>query len=187
MPSRRAVLSWTLGSLALLLPSPALASIARGLSLSELRRGSGCCVLGTALSAQSRWETVGRNRRIVTTTRLRVEQLLGGAAPGTEALVRTLGGQVGDVGQIVHGEALLLLGQTAALFLMPETQGMHAVMGMAQGHFPIATDDRGDERLRRSPRLPELIDADKSASKLLTGRPLRDAERLIQEAFQGAK
>lgn len=188
MPSRRALLSWTLGSsVSLLLPAPALASVARGLSLAELRQGSRCCVHATALAAQSRWETVGRSRRIVTTTRVRVEQTIAGQSPGAEALVRTLGGQVGDVGQIVHGEAFLILGQMATLFLLPEHQGLHGVMGMAQGHYPIFTDERGARRLRRSPRAPELVDADKSASKVLAGRALPDAEWLISEAFAREK
>ncbi len=188
MPSRRAVLGWFAGSSAsLLLPATASASIARGLRLPELVRGSSCCLVGTALAAESRWESVGNSRRIVTSTRVRVDQTFGGTPPGTEALIRTLGGRVGDVGQIVHGEAFLLLGQAATLFLLPLQDGRHSVMGMAQGHFPIAVDAQKVKRLRRSPRLPELIDAERSASKLLAGRALPDARKLIGKAFDSAK
>ncbi|MEZ4225093.1 MAG: hypothetical protein R3B13_29340 [Polyangiaceae bacterium] len=183
MPSRRTFLGWTLGSGACLLTGArATASLARSLSLAEMVRASSSCVLATALAAESRWETIGPNRRIVTTTRVRVHENWGGLTAEGELLVRTLGGRVGDTGQIVHGEAMLLIGQRAGLFLLPEEGGRHALTGMAQGHYPSRRDDRGVERLRRSPRLPELVD-DGGAQAQLAGQSLVDARKLVRKAF----
>lgn len=163
---------------AVALPRRAQASIARAVTLKELSADSQISVVGTALDAQSRWETVAGRKRIVTTTRLRVNETIAGSAPGAELLVRTLGGQVGDVGQVVHGEALLLIGEDSVLFLADIGGGEHAVSAMAQGHYPI----RGT--LRPSPRLSELRGVAGSAVQDLVGQSLSEARRRIQGAWR---
>src|SRR5687768_4641577 len=104
---RRGVLKLlSLGGVGILWASPGQAAVAKALSLSELVKRSRFAVLATALSQESSWQQVGDSRRIVTTTRTRVDELVTGEKPETsEILVRTLGGRVGKIGQMVEGEA----------------------------------------------------------------------------------
>jgi hypothetical protein len=164
----------------------AFGSVARALSLGELVRSSERALVGAALEAHSRWATVGGRRRIVTETRIRVDRAVAGASDGSELMVQTLGGQVGDVGQVVFGEAFLLVGEAALLFLVPDAEGELHVAGMAQGHYPIRKGSDGSERLVPSPRSPELI-GDASAAKHLVGRGVGDACDIVRKAWRNAR
>src|SRR5438067_5620753 len=66
-----------------------------------VEESSAACVV-LPLDAKSVWE----NGRIATYTRVHVDRVLAGSAP-SEVWVKTLGGAVGDVGQMVDGEAVL--------------------------------------------------------------------------------
>jgi hypothetical protein len=160
--------------------SPGQAAVAKALSLSELVKRSRFAVLATALSQESSWQQIGDSRRIVTTTRTRVEELVTGEKPETsEILVRTLGGRVGKIGQMVEGEAELLIGETALVFTRVAEPGLYAVTAMAQGHYPLVADSRG-KVLRASRTLPALVGSDDSAVKRLTGKTLSDALKVIR-------
>lgn len=179
MVARRGALFVLLvGLVALFAPSDAHASLARALRLGELVHYSQAIVVGTPMSASSRWESVGGTRRIVTYTRVRVDQSIDGSA-GNELVIRTLGGQVGQIGQVVEGEALLIVGKPALLFVYRGVSGTLSVTAMAQGHFPLRPDAQGTLRLHASPRLPRLIGLQGSAVQRLVGLDVNSAERAI--------
>jgi hypothetical protein len=157
-------------------------SIARALSLQQLARQSESVVVGTPLAASSRWEQIGGRRRIVTYTRVRVDQAWAGGAGDSEIMVRTLGGRVGKIGQVVHGEAFLRIGASTVLFVGLAPDGTPAVAGMSQGHYPIRSDASGVRRLGPSPRLFELSGSD-SAVERLSGRSLAEARELVRKAW----
>jgi hypothetical protein len=115
--------------------------------------------------------------------------------------VRTLGGAVGDIGQIVEGEAQLAAGQSSLVFFRPHLDpitrrpmGSFAVAEGAQGQFPVVAPAGGKAHLevardlgalyppseaqrRRSPAAPIARDA-------LCERPLEEALRAIAEAWR---
>lgn len=165
----------------------AWATVARALELEELVRSSERALVATALEARSSWAYVAGRKRIVTDTRVRLDRHLGGPNDGAEVMVRTLGGQVGDVGQVVHGEALLRIGEPALLFLTPDSRGQLGVTGMAQGHFPIRPGADGTPRLAPSPQLPELFGPDDSAVRRLAGKSTEEAARLVQRTWRDAR
>jgi hypothetical protein len=166
-----------------LLVSPAAqAGVARAVELGELVRASETVVVGTAVESLSQWETLGKQRRIVTYSRIRVDQQVAGAPVSGELWVRTLGGRVGKIGQIVHGEARLFARRPALLFLELHAPGVHRVVALAQGHFPLKADATGELRLGLSPELSVLYGADRSAARLLNGRTLSEAQALIKAA-----
>lgn len=167
----------------LCLPKSAHATLVRGLSLEELARSSQLILLGTALEANSHWETLGGRRRIVTDTRVRVDDVIEKGAPDSEVLVRTLGGTVGDLAALVHGEASLGLEERAVLFLTGPA-GPQRVNGMAQGHYPLKLDAKKALRLLTSPRSPELVGTAQLAVKRLSGQELGAARLLIREALR---
>ena len=163
---------------------PARASLARALPVAELVGRSRHVLVAEPLDAYSVWEEIGSRKHIVTYTRVRALELLAGADPKQdELLVRTLGGRVGELGELVHGEAMLTLGERGVLFVMP-TRDALGVTAMAQGHYPLRRDNAGAERLRRSPEAAELLHEEGSAVKRLTGLQLAEARSLVRLVVQ---
>ncbi len=157
----------------------ASATIVRALSLSALVQGSRRIVVVTALASESHFEELGRRRRIVTDTRVRVEEGLAKAdGVDRELLVRTLGGAIGDLGERVHGQAQLVLDEPCVAFLLQGPDGLHYVNGMAQGHYPLR--GAGTRKLGRSADLPEILDFNNSAVKALVGSELGSAGARIR-------
>lgn len=156
--------------------------MARAITLPELVGLSRFALVGTATDAYSRWETVGNARRIVTYVRLEVTQPIDGRPPpDTSLMVRTLGGQVGDIGQLVHGEARFELGAASVVFVTPDTDGVFGVTAMAQGHYPLHADAGDQPRLGPSPNMPTLTRLDGSAVQRLVRRTVTEAEGLVSE------
>lgn len=168
------------GAVTALLGSPARASLSRAVSLEELTARSRHVLVGEPLDAESVWERVGQRRHIVTYTRVRTVELFAGADPQQdELMLRTLGGRVGELGEIVHGEAVLPLGQRGVLFVMP-ADGVLAVTAMAQGHYPVLRGQGGLERLQRSPHASELLGETGSAVRRLHNLELAQARALLK-------
>jgi hypothetical protein len=156
VPSRPAIFA----TVALLAAAPLTASISltpRGaqaatsveLSMSDLVGGASVVVAGTPLESRSLWEgdASTHGRRIVTYTRVRVDRLLDGP-PQAEMWIRTLGGEVGEIGQQVAGEAVLRVSEPTLLFLRARTDGTHVVVGMGQGQYPLERPESGMARVR---------------------------------------
>jgi hypothetical protein len=161
---------------------PAFASVARAISTSALVKRSRSVVVAVPLSAYSEWAEVGDTRRIVTVTRVRIDEHVARSKPeSSEALVRTLGGRVGKIGQVVHGEAELRPNEPCMLFLHEDSGDLSTVTAMAQGHYPLLVDARG-KTLRRSPGLSKLVMAPDAAVERLSGQSFETAARIVREA-----
>jgi hypothetical protein len=187
--SRRNLLSG-LGATAAasLTPLSAHASYASAASVAELLERSRVAVLATAYDAYSQWESVEGTRRIVTYTRLITEAVIDGRdAELPEVLVRTLGGRVGDIGQVVHGEARLELEKAQVVFLSRAGQDVHRVTEMAQGHYLVRPDAQRVSRLTRSPNLPHLREPGTSAVRLLPGKTVEEVRRLLVQQLNDAR
>jgi hypothetical protein len=96
-------------------------------------------------------------------------------------MVRTLGGIVGGIGQVVHGEAVIGLGERTALFLRSVTPDFYSVLAMAQGAYPVTADERGVRRLHAALEALELRGAKDAAVYRLDGRSLQDAETMVAD------
>jgi hypothetical protein len=169
------------GALGALLPAQAGASVSRALRLEQLVGRSRHVILGEPLEGYSVWETIGDRRHIVSYTRVRTHELLAGDDPGQEEiLVRTLGGRVGKLGELVPGEARLRLNTRGVLFTMLSGQTL-TVTAMAQGHYPLRRDAEATEWLQRSPEAMELINEEGSAVRRLNGLRINEARTLLRE------
>jgi hypothetical protein len=181
---RRALAGLGLGCAGLVAPRWASATMARAVTLPELVGLSQFALVGMATDASSRWETVGQTRRIVTYVQVEVTQPIDGRPPPqTSVLVRTLGGRVGDIGQLVHGEARFELGAPAVVFIGPDSDGVLGITAMAQGHYPLGADPGDAVRLRASPHVPALIRVDGSAVQRLVRRTVVEAETLVSDVL----
>jgi hypothetical protein len=163
----------------LTLPRVSQATTARAVSLSTLVARSSRIARATPLEGFSRFEDVGDTRHIVTYTRLRMDELINGSPSEPEILVRTLGGRVGELGEIVHGEAVLALNEGCLVFLHTSPEGIEQVTEMAQGHYPVLSDASGLLRLRASRNMPRLLASAGAAVAQLSGLPLSEARGLI--------
>jgi hypothetical protein len=156
--------------------------MALAISLGELLSLSEHTAVGTSVDAFSQWEMVAKRRRIVTYSVVDIERPLDGKAVGKGPLmVRTLGGLVGDLGQIVHGEAVLALGERTALFLHHAAPDFFSVVAMAQGAYPVKPDEKGVHRLRAAAQSLELSNVADAAVRRLDGNTLPSVEAMIAE------
>lgn len=130
-------------------PREAQASVAIAASLEDVARTSSVIARVTALDRESRWE----EGRIVTYSRVRVDDVIAGATPSgaRELRIRTLGGRVGNIGQLVEGEAALAPSERSIVFLAVrsgERPSDVVVVGRAQGQLLIRRDLHGHEIVR---------------------------------------
>jgi hypothetical protein len=181
---RRLLQGVAMGTFAAGLPRSTWASTARALSLPELVGSSRFALVATTSDVKSQWETVGSSRRIVSYYELQVAYPIDGRPPAEPRLVvRTLGGRVGSIGQLVHGEAKLERDAPSVLFLSPAGDGVMSITAMAQGHYPLIADEDLVLRLHPSPNMPELVNKPGSAVERLNFRSLPEAETLVFESL----
>lgn len=162
-----------------MLGQPAAASTFRPIPLETMVSKSALIVVATPVARQTRVVVVGSKQRVVTDSAVEVAWTLRGEdCAGKNIVVRTLGGTVGGVGQIVYGEARLVLGQSSLMFLTPGPEGVFAVLGMAQGQFPLEPTSEGDWELRASRGLDGVL-AGRSVVAALAGRRLSDVATML--------
>jgi MYXO-CTERM domain-containing protein len=134
---------------ALMTTTDARASVSIAVLFGELvQRATGVAVV-TPVEQHATWE----EGRIYTYTRVRVDSLAAGELPeGT--WVRTMGGKVGNIGQLVEGEAVLTMGRPTLLFLepvrSPGAAGVFEVTARGQGQFVVAPRAEGGPQILRS-------------------------------------
>lgn len=129
-----------LATLALpLAPSDAAASVSIAVGFEQLVKDADTVALVTAGEGQSVWE----DGRIVTYTKVHVDQgVAGELAAGNDTFVRTLGGVVGKIGQLVDGEPVLQKDKPSLLFMRKFKAGSFEVSARGQGQYPIVLDEK---------------------------------------------
>ena len=162
------------------------ASLAAAATLKHLVTLSDTVVDGTPEEAKAVWEDVpGIGKRIVTYTRVNVEQAAYGS-PDKTIWVRTLGGVVGKIGQRVEGEAVLVPGERAVLFLKSSPEGHFRVVEMAQGHYPLVKE-ADVPRLQKSPHLAGVLRGnERAAHEVLVGKAVGEAFDLVRTERKAA-
>jgi hypothetical protein len=115
----------------------ARASVSIAVTWDGLLQGSTEAAVLSPLESRSVWE----DGRIYTYTRLGVDRPVAGTLPTSSSVwVRTMGGVVGKIGQIVEGEAVFTPGHASLVFLHPGPAGTFEVTARGQGQFPVIVD-----------------------------------------------
>lgn len=164
--STRAVMG-TAAVVLLLLCRSASATVIAKESIEEMARASEVIVRGTVLRAEAHWDEA--HRSIWTYAEVKVTDTLKGTAPMI-VLVRSPGGEVGDVGQLVAGAPRFRVGEELVLFLFrppddPHSFGIHTLAaGKVElrahlGRLTAMRDLRGLTQLERGSKQIEPIDA----------------------------
>ncbi len=138
--------AWSAGLLglgALLACSAASATTVIKMDVGRLSAEADVVALGRVEATSSRWE----GGRIITDVTLRVVVPIKGQPSAEETVVvRRLGGEVGELRQVVAGATDFAKGEQVLIFLDEvETPQAHhlAVMGMAQGKWTLAEGSGG--------------------------------------------
>jgi hypothetical protein len=114
---------------------------------------------------------------------VQVQDVLAKIAPSNQVLhVRTLGGRIGGMGELVLGQATLSPSGPDVAFLKLGADGAHWFVGMAQGHYPLRADAGAELTLNHSANLPEIREFQASAVRTLSGARLSQARRLLLQA-----
>jgi hypothetical protein len=179
-------------SMGVLAPADASASVSIAATFDGLLRASTTAAVVSAIESRAVWE----DGRIYTYTHVRVERPIAGElGTGAEAWVRTMGGVVGKVGQIVEGEAVFMPGDRSVLFLRPGPVGAYVVTDRGQGQFPVVTDEHQTARVVRSHAVGMLVPArrvlstattPRLAADVLHDRPVDDVVQEIAAAWDAA-
>lgn len=145
--------------------------------LPELVQTSDRIWVGVPLEKRAEWIDSPLGRLIVTYTRLGRDRDVLDSGGSAELWVRTLGGSIGKVGQLVPGEARLALGERCLVFLS-QPAGHHLINARAQGHYAIRAN-RGVPLLQASDEALPARAHRESAVALLAGQELeRGVERI---------
>lgn len=132
-------------TLSLAMPAVSQATVVVPLSREELTAQSDFVVRATVLSRRSGWND--DHSQIVTWTRLRVTEYLKGSG-AQELVVRQFGGQVDGLESEIPGDARLVAGQHAVLFLR-RGEGVVFLTALAQSVYFVSVGTDGNPVVRR--------------------------------------
>jgi hypothetical protein len=119
------------------------ASVSFAVGYDALVSDSDAVAIVTPMESRSVWE----DNRIVTYTHIKVEEGVAGAlGTGSETWVRTLGGAVGKIGQLVDGEPVFVMGKSTLVFARALKPGTFQIVARAQGQYPVVTDPQTKRR-----------------------------------------
>ncbi len=130
---------------ALLCASAAQATTLLAQDLPALTRASTLVVRGAVVETHARWTLDGS--RIMTDTTVTITERWKGEAPASIVVMQP-GGEVGEVGQLVHGVARFRPGEDVVLFLEARG-GRYLVTGMVQGKFLVEQSSDGKAQFAR--------------------------------------
>jgi hypothetical protein len=174
----------------LLIAGDAPASVSIAATWDGLIQNSSAAIVGTAAEAKPVWES----GRIYTYTQFHVSRSVAGdVGTGGDVWVRTMGGVVGNVGQIVEGEATFAPGESSLLFLRPGPTGSYVVTSRGQGQFPVAAGDpKTPPRIMQNHAVgmllppkpqPAATTPARLATDVMAGRPVDDVAKDIVAAW----
>jgi hypothetical protein len=189
--TRLLALAVVLAAVGLAVGPDARASVSVTVTFEGLVRASTAAGVMTPVEQHAVWE----NGRIVTYTRVHVDEAIAGDLPtGGEAWVASLGGVIGNVGQTVDGEPPLHVGRPALLFLRPDrAPSVRVVTARAQGYFGIRVDPATHVRtFHPSNAVGELLPvqrglsatAPRTAAEVVADRASDDVAREIATAWR---
>jgi hypothetical protein len=188
------------GALAVAAPGDAQASVSIAVGYDALVKDADAVGVVTPVESKTVWE----EGRIVTYTRVKVDQgVAGDLGTGSEGWVRTLGGVVGKIGQLVDGEPVFTPNKSSLLFMRKwKTGGTWEVSARAQGQFPVVlvaaagavdadkTNAVGQRRVMRSTAVGMLLPPKPASTATAGPAPVKTdpngaADRVAQVRLAG--
>ena len=119
-------------------PSIIGATMVKTLSEDDMVNKAEKIIIGTCKSVRSEWNPEGT--KIVTYITIIPKDSLKSDETAEEIIIKQPGGEVGEVGMIVHGTSVFEQGEEVFLFLKRGSQQVHRVVGLSQGKYSIKAD-----------------------------------------------
>jgi hypothetical protein len=168
MPRRLArVVAASVLSCAVLVAGPAQAFVVLPADLDDLVRGARAIVYGRVTSVHA--ELAGDRRHIDTIVSLEASTYLKGDF-GPQVTFRVPGGEMGRYRSVIVGAPTFAPGDEVVLFLGARGPSVPYVLGLSQGVFRVARDERtGDRRVVPSP----FVGAGSEPQRVSRGDPAR--------------
>ncbi len=117
----------------------------RRLSLEELSKKSELIVTGRVMEQRSEWNE--ENTRIYTRVSISVDEYHKGEGASENLTVTSLGGEVGEVGELYTGTARFEKDEEVFLFLKKDQKNNYRVTGSNLGKYKILQDERTGKKV----------------------------------------
>ena len=141
---RQIVVIFCVSALIFLLMSASNAQTRR-LSLEELSKKSELIVTGKVLDQRSEWND--EKTRIYTRVTVSVDEYHKGEGAGETLTVTSLGGEVGEVGELYTGTARFEKDEEVFLFLKKDQKDNYRVTGSNLGKYKIRQDEQTGKKV----------------------------------------
>jgi hypothetical protein len=188
-----AAIGGAMAVLSLLVAREAAASVSIMVQFEELLQKSTAVAVVTPTEQRGVWE----DGRIVSYTHVRIDRRVAGALEG-DLWLRSLGGSVGRIGQMVEGQPTFETGKPSLVFLRNHADGntgapvgAWTVVEAAQGQYPVVAGEPGKPaRVASAKDVGALVppagpvrEGVRFANEVLEGRSLEDVVRQITGAW----
>lgn len=170
---------------AFFVPGEAQASVSIQVGFDALVKDADAVVVITPVDATSVWE----DGRIYTYTRVKVsDNVAGDVGVGAERTIRTMGGVVGKIGQMVDGEPVFVEGKQSMLFMRRfKTNDVFEVSARGQGQYPVKLDEVTRVRRVIKSTTAGLLVPPRSAKDVATPGPLSQSTQTAPQSLQSTK
>lgn len=166
------------------LPGLAGATVLLSMTVEELTAQSDLVVIAEVEEQRVAWDEDVQRVRTYTRVRLR-ERVAGEGAEGVgdSLLIVQEGGFLEDFGMAIAGNAHLVPGEVAVLFLTRAEDASHYfVFGMEQGKYRIEGSEAGEARVTRAVTVPVVVQ-EIDGTSLLVERPVAELDGQPLEAL----
>lgn len=166
-------------------PSDAEASVSIQVAFDALVKDADVVAVITPIDSTSVWE----EGRIYTYTRVKVtDSVAGDAGVGAERIVRTMGGVVGKIGQLVDGEPTFVEGKQSLLFLHRfKGNDVLEVSARGQGQYPVKIDEVTKVRKLIKSTTAGLLLPPRNVKQVVTPAPVSQSVQTQAQAQSTAK
>ena len=117
---------------------PGLRGQTKEMSTAELTKQADAVVIGKVTALKSEWSS--DKSRIYTRVTVGVDQYLKGEKQERSVTIMTLGGEIGDVGELYTHVPSFRENESVVVFLEKEQDGTYRVSGGTQGKYIIEND-----------------------------------------------
>ncbi|MEY4636407.1 MAG: hypothetical protein RJA55_2205 [Acidobacteriota bacterium] len=108
-------------------------------SFGALVSGASTIFVGEVMNVRAAWESTPAGRVIVTSVTFRVEAVWKGNV-GAVTQLAFMGGEIGDLGMMVHGMPTFRMGQRDVLFVGGEARRISPLVGLMHGRMRVERD-----------------------------------------------
>lgn len=150
-------------------------------SVERLTAQSSQVSLARAIDNRTTWDA--SHSRIYTLTRFQPVRLMKGSLPAATFTVKRLGGHLDGYNMKVSGVRGWEPGESAVLFLQPDTDGSFIVTGLMQGDFRVSRNSSGDLMVSNGVRGARQLDAGGQVTEFQGARmSLSELEQRVRKA-----